>query len=232
MKQMRGSIAVEAIIVMPFYILTLIFLANFLNVFHTHNVIQNGLNHAANTISQYCYAVDITIGMEKFALEEETVQKANDLQKAINEFTAAGSAVLGGFDDFKLSNLDTLMDNGKRFVNAASNLGTAISKIKGDDLVNALMTAGAEAGGGLLVKALVENYLADMKINRKLISDEIHYSFYVDPERYDLVLTAYYTYNNPIFSIFTDGFYVKQRAVVHPWIGGDSPALRKIDIGG
>ena len=39
MKKARGSMTVEATIVLPFYILLLLFLANFMNIYYLHQAV-------------------------------------------------------------------------------------------------------------------------------------------------------------------------------------------------
>ena len=97
-------------------------------------------------------------------------------------------------------------------------------------LQDLLKFAGAvETGGGMLVEAMVDDYLDQLKINRNMLPDGIKYNLFVDGTdgRYDLVLQAEYVYDSPLFSVFIDGFRVRQQVVAHPWIGGSTPGLRK-----
>ena len=107
MDKKRGSITVEAAVVLPFYILLLTFLANFLNIYYTHQVIQHGLNSAGSTLAQYCYAIDLTLGMDKLTLQEETSAKAQELGEAVNQFYTTAGNTLSSFNDG--ISLDTLL---------------------------------------------------------------------------------------------------------------------------
>ena len=228
MGKKRGSITVEAAIVLPFYILLLTFLANFLNIYYVHQVIQHGLNSAGSTLAQYCYAIDLTLGMDQLTLQEETSAKAQELGEAVNQFyTTAGNTLSSFNSGISLDTLPGLIENGKSFVSASGNLVDKIRGITGDDVANLVLTGMVETGGGMLVEAMVDDYLDQMKVNRDCISGDIDYDLYISTDgRYDLILTATYLYDDPFFSIFTDGFRVKQQVVDHPWIGGSTPGLR------
>lgn len=227
MKQARGSMTVEATIIMPLYILILMFLANFMNIFYLHQTVQYGLNNAGSVLAQYCYAVDKTVGMDKFVLSEDTQGKASEIGAAMEQFNSATQTAMNSFDGgITLDKLGELIDNGKAFASASSNLANKLRRVNGDDLVSYLLTTAGETGGSMIVKSMVEDYLDQMKVNRNLLGGEIQYALYVDQSSYDLILKASYCYNDPIFAIFTEGFAVEQQVVVHPWIGGSTPGLR------
>lgn len=114
MGKKRGSITVEAAIVLPFYILLLTFLANFLNIYYVHQVIQHGLNSAGSTLAQYCYAIDLTLGMDQLTLQEETSAKAQELGEAVNQFyTTAGNTLSSFNSGISLDTLPGLMKTAK-----------------------------------------------------------------------------------------------------------------------
>ena len=122
--------------------------------------------------------------------------------------------------------MEELISNGKNFASATTNLANKLKAVKGDDLVSYLLTTAGETGGGMIVESMVEDYLDQMKVNRNLLSGDIQYALYIDNSTNDLILKAAYCYNDPMFSIFTEGFAIEQQVVVHPWIGGKTPGLR------
>ena len=131
------------------------------------------------------------------------------------------------FDDgITIDKLEELISNGKNFASATTNLANKLKAVKGDDLVSYLLTTAGETGGGMIVESMVEDYLDQMKVNRNLLSGDIQYALYIDNSTNDLILKAAYCYNDPMFSIFTEGFAIEQQVVVHPWIGGKTPGLR------
>ena len=226
-RKQRGSITVEAAIILPLFIMVILFIVNFLNIFSTHLIVQQGLTNTARVISQYCYAVDITLGIENLSLQNSTAQTALNLADALGDFQGATigamEAINGGF---KLSNLGNILDKGESFVSASSQLAGRLKGVRGEDIANFLFSTAAEVGGGMLVEAMVESYLKDMQVNRNLIDGDIHYTLYLESGTKDLVLTAYYTYRHPLLSVFIDSIAMKQTVVVHPWVGGSTPGLK------
>ena len=233
MKKVKGSVTVEAAVIMPVYILLLVFLISFLNIFYLHLVVQNGLNNAANTLAQYCYAIDLTLGMDKFTLSDTTSKNIGTLKSGIESFSSSTRNMATSFNDaftgeFSLDELAELLDAGIAFVDSSKSLGASMQAIDGETIKNYLLTSAGEVSGGMIVEAMVESYLDDMKVNRKLIVGDIQYSLYVAKPNNDLVLTACYQYRNNDFSMFmTKPFVLRQQVVVHPWIGGTSAGLRK-----
>ena len=46
-QRQRGSLTVEAVVILPIYILVLLFVLNFMNIFYTQLARQEGLNNTA-----------------------------------------------------------------------------------------------------------------------------------------------------------------------------------------
>lgn len=228
MKKGKGSITVEAAVIVPVYILLLVFLIRFLNIFYLQLVVQSGLNNAANTMAQYCYAIDLTLGMDNFTLSESTSGKVGELKSSVESFSSDTHTMATAFNDaftgpFSLDELSNLIEAGKSFADSGKNLGNAVKAIDGETVKNYLLTSAGELGGGMIVQAMVENYLDEMKIDRGLIDGDIQYDLYITKPNNDLVLTACYRYRNADFSIFMDKpFVLRQQVVVHPWIGGSN----------
>mgnify|MGYP001082897537 CR=1 FL=1 len=233
MGRLRGAITVEATIVIPFYVILLVFLANFMNIFYMHQVVQFGLHNAGSVLAQYGYAIDNTIGLDKFELDDGLKEQATGLVDAFNNFGDSAQKTLSFFQKgISLDSLAELVDNGKEFANASTNLANKLRAVKGEDLVNYLVASAGEAGGGMIVKVMVEQYLDQMNVNRDLLDGDIHYSLYLSSDgHHDFILKATYCYKDPLFSIFTDGFVIEQQVAVHPWIGGSTGGLRGKIIG-
>ena len=228
-KAQKGSATVEAVIVLPIYLLVIVFLLNFLDIFYIRLAVQQGMNNAASTLSQYCYAVDRLVGMEKLTLSDETTEKAKALKEAVDDFGTSAKDAMGMFDKgISLGTLPELLEKGEAFVTDGKALASAVKNVGSEDIINYLLTSAVETGGGMLVEAMVDDYLDQLKINRNLLPGGIQYDLYVDgtDDRYDLVLQAEYVYDSPMFSAFFDGFRIRQQVVSHPWIGGDTDGLK------
>lgn len=157
MKRKKGSITIETAIVLPFYILLLAFLINLLNIFYVKLAVQNGLNNAATTMAQYCYAIDLTLGMDKLALSDTTSQKATQLAGDIDDFSSSAQAMAQVFEKkLSVAMLQEMIDKGGEFLDSTKQLKSTLSNIEGEDVANYLLTGGAELGGGFLVKVMVK----------------------------------------------------------------------------
>lgn len=236
MNRTKGAITVEATIILPLYILLMVFLINFLNVFYLQQTIQFGMNNAASVLAQYCYVVDKTIGMEHLTLSSEQQTKAADLYDNIVQVGDTGKQAIQSFSNLfeggnLLNKLEEVGSSAKEFSDSISTLSDSIKAVTGEDLVDCLLTGGLEAGGGMLIEVLVDDYLEQMNVNLNYLDGEIKYALYVDPERYDLIVKASYCYADPLFSVFTKGFRIEQQVCVHPWIGGETDGLRGKLIG-
>ena len=220
----------EATIVLPVYILLLVFMINFLNIFYLKMTVQSGLNNVGTTMAQYCYAIDLLLdgGMSSFTLTDGTSEKVGNIQSNVDNLMSTAGSTMTAFDQpLSLDTLISLIDNGKAFADAVKSTGNALMSVTGDDVKHYLFTVGAEAGGSLIVKTMVERYLDDMKVNRNLIDGDIAYEMYIDPKTEDLIFVARYLYKNDMFRIFMNKpFYVEQQVVVHPWVGGETKSLR------
>ena len=60
----KGAITVEAVMILPLYILVILFLINFMNITYTQLTVQQGLNNAGRMLAQYGYAMDVAVGLE------------------------------------------------------------------------------------------------------------------------------------------------------------------------
>lgn len=230
-KKQSGALTVEAAIVLPFYILVIVFVLNFMNIFYTQLAVQMGMNNAATVLAQYLYVADVTVGVkDTLTLNGETAQKATDVASALSDTTTNLKKVVNGFSGgIKLENLKTMVDDGENLSKSLKTLGEKASAIEGEDIVNVLVATGVEVGASGGLTYIVNNYLDEMKINRSLIDGDITVRAAIDGKHdCDIVLTAAYQYKDPMFSVFFDTIPMVQSVVVHPWIGGETQGLRQV----
>lgn len=253
-RQQKGSLTVEAVVILPIYILVLFFVLNFMNIFYMQLAIQEGLNNTAAVIGKYCNIAAVTVGMDVFDLQKTTSTIDSVVTPVKGIIDSAGGIVTAftenGFNAETFGDLQekgrNLKDNFDKLHDEFPDVATAKSKAKelGEQLPNILITGGAEILGSAGISAVMDGYLTDMKVNQNLLEADAHgnkirFHLTIDdangPDgkpRYDLVLTAQYTYKDPMFSIFFDSIEMKQSVVVHPWIGGQTKGQRKVEIGG
>lgn len=225
----RGALTVEAAVILPFYILTIVFILNFMNIFYTQLAVQMGMNNAARVVAQYSYLVDRTVGIEKLELKKETDAKAKEVANQVSDVKKKLNNLSGFFaGGIQLNELGDMIGQGKELGTSLKNLGTSLKGVKSEELVNALIATGTETGGSVALTHLLNSYLDEMKINRSLIDGDIQVIASLDASHdHDLVLTARYQYKDPMFSVFFDTIPMKQSVVVRPWVGGPTEGLNK-----
>lgn len=227
-QKQSGSITVEATLVLPVYILAILFIINFLNISYLQLTIQQGLNNAGRTLSQYCYAVDLTLGIEKINQEAEKIDgKVKEVEGVVTNFKEITGTAASIFQEFSLDRLKELVSQGKAFLKSVKSMKSSLAQIKGGDIVDYLLTTGSELGTSMLVEAMVDEYLNEMKVNRSMLNGKIQYQVCLSPKGDDLVLIATYQYQSGMFSMFTDGIDMRQVVVLHPWVGGKTKGVRQ-----
>ena len=116
----RGSLTVEATLILPFVFISWLTIINFLNVYFVHTCIQQALNNTAKRLSEYAYIGErITMSdgssvvshmSERYSLDEDTEKKANSLA-----------------DD-----ADKILENGKKVKDNATSVWDTAQEIKGN----------------------------------------------------------------------------------------------------
>lgn len=116
----RGSLTVEATLILPFVFISWLTIINFLNVYLVHTCIQQALNNTAKRFSEYAYIGErITMSdgssvvshlSDLYSLDEDTEKKANSLA-----------------DD-----ADKILENGKKVKDNATSMWDTAQEIKGN----------------------------------------------------------------------------------------------------
>ncbi len=116
----RGSLTVEATLILPFVFISWLTIINFLNVYFVHTCIQQALNNTAKRLSEYAYIGErITMSdgnsvvshmSEPYSLDEDTEKKANSLA-----------------DD-----ADKILENGKKVKDNATSMWDTAQEIEGN----------------------------------------------------------------------------------------------------
>lgn len=222
----KGSITVEAVLILPLYTLIILFIIHFLNISYLQLTIQQGLNNAGRTLAQYCYAVDMTIGIE--AINTNTLDaKVEPVKEAAEKFGTMTAGIGGLFQEFSVERLGEMVEKGKDFADSAKKTADSLRSIQGKDVISYLLTTAAEGGSSLIVQSIVEEYLTEMKVNRSMLDGNISYRVCMDDTTNDIILIATYRYRSSMFSIFTDGIDMRQVVAVHPWVGGATRGVRQ-----
>lgn len=99
-KKRKGSLTVEAALVFPLVIVTLLFIANILNICMVHLLMQQSLNNTAKKISQDTYLVYRFAGEERYA---NVIDALNTQRDGYDEFESAATVSKQGFGELQES---------------------------------------------------------------------------------------------------------------------------------
>lgn len=223
----KGSITVEAAIILPIFIMVNAFILNMLNLFYFHLVMQQALTNVGRTLAQYGYVVDQTVGLDNFGLKEETKKKENAVATGVDKvISGAGelvSIVNGGFSTKEIpqiiNNISKMREKGETLIGDIESLANTLKTVNKSDVVNYLLVSAMDGADGMFVSWMIGDYLEEAKALNGSIS-EINYSVYVESGSKDIILIAEYKYSLP-FDFFDD-VYLQQAMRIHPWVGGSS----------
>lgn len=230
-KKTRGSLTVEAAIILPVYLLVMFFVLNFMNIFYLQLAIQEGLNNTASILGKYCNVAAVTVGMDAFELSESNAENVTSLQSDITDLSNNLSIVIDILGSgFSLEKLDDLLAAGSPMADSVKRIANTAKTIGGEGVTNLLLSGGVELAGSAGVTAIMNDYLKEMRVNQNLLDgaegQKIKFYLALDRDSDDIVLTAKYSYKDPMFSLFFDAIPMKQSVVVHPWVGGSTEGLR------
>ena len=93
----RGSLTVEAAIILPIVLISWLTIINFLNMYFIHITIQQALNNTAKRLSEYAYLVERTNTTQKaidvFKLSNDTADKATNIRENIDKALDSANTV-------------------------------------------------------------------------------------------------------------------------------------------
>ena len=157
-KKNKGSLTVEAALVLPLVIMTLLFTVNILNICMVNTCVQQALNNTAKKVSQDAYLVYRFAGEENYANFLDFVNSSNDgydklstkLDDSIKKFDEVSESAktllkswdttkhtFDGFTIFKaieygkkfIENIKDLFDKAKGVIKSAQNLSSSIKEL-------------------------------------------------------------------------------------------------------
>lgn len=138
--KIKGSLTVEATLVLPIVIITLLFIANILNICMVHLCMQQALNNVAKKTSQNSYII------YRFLGEEDYSSFINSLNDASSNINTGNTLPITKFNDAQNSTKATIRVfetathsfDGLGLGNFIEKISTFIKNIK--DLIGSLMT--------------------------------------------------------------------------------------------
>lgn len=218
MKQKsKGILTVEALCILPVFIIVMFFVLNIMNVFYYHLVMQQALNNTARVLAQYGYVIDRTVGFDKFKLSDETKKTEEGLISSVQKTIDSASAMVAETEKgVSFSTLKGIIGKAKDLQESLSGLQTALSTVTREQVVNYLLISAMNMADDKFVEWMVGDYLTEMQVNQNSITD-LEYMLYIEQNTNDIVLVARYGYR---MRYFIDTLWFEQTVRVHPWIGG------------
>lgn len=217
----KGVLTIEAAIILPIFIMVMMFILSILKLFYFHLVMQQALQNVGSTLSQYGYVVNELIDIENFALNEKTKNAESGIVTSVDKFldTGAELAVLVK-GNLSLDNISTIISKGQTLMSDANAVVDAVKNAANKDIIiNYLLVSAMNGVGGYFVEWMTKDYVTAMGTETSVLQD-FEYAFYVEPGTKDFLLVVEYGYQFPMF--IQKPIRIQQAIRVHPWIGGSN----------
>lgn len=229
----RGSLTVEAALILPFVLISWLTIINLLNIYYLQACIQQALNNTAQRVSEYCYLLARTDTLDDvsdlLAMSATTAQKSSTLKNGVTEMGTRAQNIGRMLDDFSLTQLPALIDETTAFAGSAKTVYGTLKTVSAEDLKDYFVSELSNAGTGIVAGAFVNSYIKDLKVSTKNISalDYTKSKFlYGKDQEFTLVVT--YTYHNPLAFRFFPDQQMMQMVTMRPWIGADGTGLKEL----
>ena len=223
-NERKGVLTVEAAIILPVFIMVMVFVLSILKLFYFHLVMQQALQNVGTTLAQYGYVIDKVIDLETFSLKEETKKAETGLANSVTEFINTGKELAPMVTGkITLDNIDDIIQTGKTLGNNAEEVVKAVKNAADKEIIiNYLLVSAMNNVGGGFVEWMTKDYLNAMKAKNETLQN-FQYAFYVEAETKDFLLVAEYDYQLPFFVV--KPIRIQQAVRVHPWVGGETEGL-------
>ena len=114
-KHRKGVLTVEAAIILPIFIMVMVFILSIMKLCYFHLVMQQALQNVGLTLSQYGYVVERTIGMESLALQPDTSEKEVKIKDGVNNLITEGKSMINLLEEFSLKKITQIVNSGISF---------------------------------------------------------------------------------------------------------------------
>lgn len=230
-SKQSGVLAVEAALTYPLFLIVIVTIVNLLNIYYTQAVMQQAIQHTANRIAEYGYAVKAVNGLDAFTLEQETSAKTAMLQQAFAGMgQSAAAAVEPLSSGLRIDRLDEVIDSFGQFGQHADTLVQTLQTVDEDDIVDVFVAALADGVAEGIIRELTMQTLREMKVDMSRIPEEdmwFESSLFAAADSRNITITVTYAYKNPLMLKLFDKIWLRQTVTVRPWIGGKEDGLWK-----
>lgn len=143
----KGSLTIEATIILPLVIMTLLFLANILNICMVNLCMQQALNNTAKKISQHSYIIYRIAGEKNY---QEFINTLGSIDSGYDNFKSKGEEVVSNVDKLQ-TDVGNTIQSFNDVTTALSVEGSFLEKLKnlGDkskNLITSIKTTIDDAG--------------------------------------------------------------------------------------
>lgn len=219
----RGILTVEAAIVLPIFIMVMVFVLSMLKLCYFHLVMQQALQNVGLTLAQYGYVIDEVIGLETFSLQKETKEAETEIATGVQNTITTGKELIhlveGGI---RLDTIGEIIEKGKVFKTDAEGLVNAVKEVDGTEVINYLLVSAMNGVAGEFVQWMIGDYLVAMEAESETFQN-LEYELYIETETKDILLIVEYDYVFDFF--FTKPMRFQQMVRVHPWVGGSTEGV-------
>ena len=229
----RGSLTVEATLILPFVLISWLTIINLLNIYYMQTCIQQALNNTAQRLSEYCYLLYKTGYLEQASdilnMDAGTTTNSSQLKTSVKSMSEHAKKIGEELQQFSISSVPTIIDEAKGFTSSAKDAYNTVSNITVDQIKDYFLSELSNAGTGILVGAFVNSYIKDLKVDTRNI-DKLDYSkskfLYGDDQQFTIVVT--YTYHNPLSIKYFSDIPMMQMVTMRPWIGQSNTGLKEL----
>lgn len=207
----KGSMTVEACIVLPLFLCVIISIIFLIKVIYTHELIQHAVNETAGEIASTAYIYQASGIRTIHDTAQSRVNSSTDgfKEKADTIFAALKS--LGGDESMPLEQFETAAGYiaGGAFEDAKTELVTPFTRL----IMTKYIAEGSEDSADARLKALnVKGGLAGMDFSR---------SRYLCDEEENIEIVVSYEVTLPVPIKILPELKIVQKAVVKAWLSGD-----------
>lgn len=232
-KNSRGSLTVEAALVLPLVFISWLMIINLLNMYYMQNCTQQALNLTAKRVAEYCYLMERTGTLDEIqnamTMDAETSKKTSQIKTGMDGMSESAKKIGREFTHFSLHSIENIVNNVKAFSSSASTAFKALKDVKVDDIKDYIVSEAASAGSGMAIGAMVDGYMEELKVNMTNVTDRSYLAsqFLYGSDQY-ITIVMTYTYHNPLgFKAFSE-IKIAQMATVRPWIGDGRGSLAEL----
>ena len=239
----RGSLTVEACIILPVVVITWLSLINLLNIYLIRSVFQQALSNTAARISEYYYMVERTFpdrsleSMKGLFKEEKTTSGTADaLSTGLNNCQESVKKIGKDYDilmdngTIDLATVKNMFEEGENFYKAAKDTANAIRSISAEGLKDYFLSQITNGVTGSVIGAFTDSYVKDLKVSEQNISNRTYANseFFVGDDD-EFVLVVDYIYTNPLSVKYAPyhEIHMRQMVFMRPWFGESGSGLKE-----